>query len=494
MAQSIGLPVSRLIRVTVDLTPLPVAVANFNTQLVIGDSNVLDTVERLRSYDTLNAVAADFGTTAPEYKAATLYFGQSPQPDTLFIGRWAAGPTAGMNVGGPLTAAQMLLSNWTGIINGSFRVTIDGAAPVTISTLNFTGAINLNGVATIIDTALTAATVTWDGSQFRIISNTTGPTSAVSYLTSTGTGTDLSPLLKMTATTSQKLVAGMASETLLNAITTLDGLTTYWYFLTLATTTVVTHQNYLDIAGYVEGSANKHMLGIATNEAASLVQPDSSSIGALLKIAGYTRSAAQYSSTNPYAMTSLFGRACTVDFEGTNTTITLMWKREPGVDPEFLGSTGADALDSSNYNYLAQFTTGTSIIVNGKTASGFYIDEVWGTDWFANAIQTALFNELYSANKVPQTDAGVNDLVTVAEAACDQAVTNGLLAPGVWTSSGFGSLDEGDTLTSGYYVYALPVAKQSAADRAARKSPLIQIAAKLAGAIHTVDVLLTVNR
>ena len=64
----------------------------------------------------------------------------------------------------------------------------------------------------------------------------------------------------------------------------------------------------------------------------------------------------------------------------------------------------------------------------------------------------------------------------------------------MWNSSGFGKLAEGDSLTSGYYLYAAPIGLQPVADRAARKSPLIQVAAKLAGAIHTVDVLLTVNR
>jgi hypothetical protein len=52
----------------------------------------------------------------------------------------------------------------------------------------------------------------------------------------------------------------------------------------------------------------------------------------------------------------------------------------------------------------------------------------------------------------------------------------------------------GQTLSKGYYVYAPSVASQSAAARAARQAPVIQAAVKLAGAIHSVNVLVNVNQ
>jgi len=69
-----------------------------------------------------------------------------------------------------------------------------------------------------------------------------------------------------------------------------------------------------------------------------------------------------------------------------------------------------------------------------------------------------------------------------------------MCAPGVWQGSPFGSLQTGDTLTSGYYIYYPLIATQSAADRATRKSVPFQIGLKLAGAIHRVDLLINVNR
>ena len=84
-----GLPVSRLINVTINMSPLAAQGANLNTALLLGSSAVIDTGERMRSYGGIDAVAADFGMTAPEYRAALLYFQQTPQPSQSTS---AAGP------------------------------------------------------------------------------------------------------------------------------------------------------------------------------------------------------------------------------------------------------------------------------------------------------------------------------------------------------------------------------------------------------------------
>jgi hypothetical protein len=58
-----GLSVSRLVNVTINLSPLAPARRGFGTLLILGDSNVIDTSERLRAYTAIEGVALDFGTT-----------------------------------------------------------------------------------------------------------------------------------------------------------------------------------------------------------------------------------------------------------------------------------------------------------------------------------------------------------------------------------------------------------------------------------------------
>lgn len=168
-----ALSVSRLVRVAINLSPIAAARRSFGILMIAGDSTVINGLERFRSYDTIEGVALDFGINAPEYKAAALYFGQTPKPKTLMIGRWIRTASPGLNIGGLLTASQQAISNWTSISNGTFVITVDGVSH-NVSGLDFTLQTNLNGVASVISAALTGSTCTWDGSKFTITATSTG--------------------------------------------------------------------------------------------------------------------------------------------------------------------------------------------------------------------------------------------------------------------------------------------------------------------------------
>ena len=487
-----GLPVSRLISASVSLNVQGAAFANLNSLLIIGDSDVIDTDTRIETFGSLNDVAALFGTTAPEYEAAALFFGQAPQPTQLYIGRWAQAATSGRNFGGILSASQKLLSAWTSITTGAFHIPVDGVTK-TVSSLDFSAATNLNDVASIIDSSLTGASVTWDGNRFVIKSDSTGAASVVGYASAPGTGVDISDMLKLQQADGARLVAGVVAETALQALTKIDGMTTYFYGVMFASTHLV-DADRVAIAGYVQGAALPHLFGITVSDTGAIDPTDTTDVGSVLAAAGYTRTFGQYSQT-PYAVASAFGRLLTVDFDANNSVISLMYKQEPGVTAETLTSEHAAALDAKRYNYFVNYDNNTAILQNGACFGQAYIDEIFGTDWLSNRIQTDVFNVLYgSGSKVPQTDAGNALLAAAITSSCAAAVNNGLLAPGTWTGDSFGQLKNGDFMSTGFYVYVPPVSQQATADRAARKSVAFQVAAKLAGAVDTVDISINVNR
>ncbi len=488
-----GLPVSRLIDVTINMSPLAAQGANLNTALILGASAVIDTGERMRSYGTIDAVATDFGTTAPEYLAALLYFQQTPQPSQLYIGRWAKTATSGSLRGAALSAAQKDITVWKAVTAGSFKVTID-ATVKTLSALDFSGVTNLNGVATIITTALAGATCAWNGAQFVITSPTTGATSKVSYATPTGSGTDISAMLGLTSGLASTPVDGIVAETPDAAVALfLDRFSNKFLGLKFADTGL-TNAQHTAVANLIEAD-QRHIYGATTQEPTTLDSTSTADLASTFKALGLKYSFVQFSSSSPYAAASLFGRLLTTDFNANNTTITLMYKQEPGIVPETLTSSQADTLQSKRCNVFVTYNNDTAIIQYGVTPSGIYIDSVYNSIWFQNRVQTDVYNLLYqSLTKIPQTDAGNALIAATIEAACAAAVNNGYLAPGVWNSGGFGALKQGDTLAKGYYVYAPPIALQSQADREARKSVSFQVAAKEAGAIHSVDILVNVNR
>ncbi|WP_186057635.1 DUF3383 domain-containing protein [Burkholderia gladioli] len=488
-----ALPVARLISVAVTLTALAAQGANLNTALLLGPSDVIDTGERLRSYSGIPDVAEDFGTTAPEYQAATLYFNQSPQPASLLIGRWAKTATAGLLNGGVLSAGQQAIAEWDVITTGAFNITIDGNAKV-ITGLDFSAQTNLNGVATVIGAKLTGATIAWDGSRFVVTSATTGTSSTVSYATAPATGVDISAMLGLTASTASVPANGIAAETPAAAAALfLDQFANQFLGLAFADGTIA-DDDHVAVAQLVEAD-QAHIYGITTQNAQALDPTVTTDLASRLKALALKYSMIQYSSSSAYAVVSALGRLLTVDFNGNSTTLTLMYKQEPGIVAEALTSTQADTLEAKNCNVYVGYDNNTSILQYGVTPSGIFVDSVYNALWFRNDIQTAVYNLLYtSPTKIPQTDAGNAQIAATLSSVCDQAVTNGYLAPGVWNSAGFGAIVQGQTLSKGYYIYTPPIASQSQADREARKSVVFQIAGKEAGAIHSADIAVTVNR
>jgi len=173
-----GLSVGRLIRTTVTLSPLAAQRRGFGTLLIINDSDVISPTERVRTYITLEDVAQDFGTTNPAYLAARLYFGQSPRPQQLQIGRWVSSGSNGFLTCGALSESEQLMTAWTSITDASFSVVLNSGPLLNLSGMDFTGMANLNAVASLITTTMETAggqaVCTWDGERFNFASQLPG--------------------------------------------------------------------------------------------------------------------------------------------------------------------------------------------------------------------------------------------------------------------------------------------------------------------------------
>lgn len=608
-----GLNVSDVINVTVNLSPTAAVFENFGAFLAIGSSNVISTGERIREYTSLTGVEEDFGSVAPEYLAADLFFSQNPQPSFMYVGRWAQTATPGELDGGVLSPTQQLITNFTAVSSGSMFIYIDNVA-ISLTGVSFTTALNLNGVASLLQTALQSVaagtTVVWDAEEqyFVIQSGTTGVTSTVSYaapptasgwvnfaanptagsssividgtsiafvsgtpvgnqvqvgvdlahtlqnlltfvqgstdvnlvkmtyalpnvqtgkfyivsqLTGTagdaytlvgtgtgitvsgatlagGTGTDISAMMNLQSGVASPPVVGIASETPLQAITALDDVAGGAWYGSMFASTALQVADHLAVAGFIEGASTTgrlHLYGVTIQNPSVLSSTVTNDLASQLQTLGYERTCSQYSSSSPYAIASLFGRGFTVDFDANNSVITLKFKQEPGVAAELITETQAATLKAKNCNVFVKYINNTAIIQEGVMAVGYFFDEVMGTDWLRNTCQVNCYNALYtSPTKVPQTDPGTHVLVNAVNAAGVAGVNNGLLAPGQWNAAGFGALNQGDTLSTGFYTYAPPVATQSQADREARKSVPIQMAAKGSGAIHFANISILFNR
>jgi hypothetical protein len=491
-----GLPVSRLIRVTVNLSPLAAQRRGFGVLLVLGDSDVL-AVNEYRTYNTLGEVANDFSLVSNEYLEAQAYFSQTPKPNTIMIGRWARTDSAGRLIGGVLNASEQVMGNWTAVTNGAFKLTVKGVEKA-VGSINLSAETNLNGVATQINTALTAATagvsVVWDGDQFVFSTTDTGADATIGYLFAPAAGTDMSAMLKGTLATGAVVIDGVDAEAPIDAVARAADKSNAWFGLSVTGSTVPTDDQAIAVAGFIEGQDVERIYGVTITETDVLSNLITNDLASRLKELGYNHTVDQYSA-NEHAIASFFGRAFSVNFNANRSTITMMYKQEPGIVAENLDTTQANTLKDKNCNVFVEYENDTAIIQYGKMAGGAYFDEIHGLAWFRNAVQNNVYNLLYqSKTKIPQTDDGQTQIMAGVAQACEEAVNNGLVAPGQWNSDGFGQLQRGDYLDSGYYIYSPPMALQDQSIRESRVSQPIQVAIKLAGAIHEVDVIVDVNR
>lgn len=484
-----ALSVDRVVKVTINLSAKAAGRRNFGALLIAGASGVIDQSERLRSYTGISGVASDFGLDAPEYLAAELFFSQTPRPSILYIGRWIKAAAPASLRGAALTDDEAMLNQWTGIAAGALTVVVDGQSE-TVTDLDFSAAVTLEGIAEIISTALAAhgAACTYDGTRFILTSSTAGAAATIGYASD-----DLADQMKLSATTALLPVPGADAETAKECAVTLADKSGEWYGLTFADPDL-TVDDHLAVAAFVNASAKSRIYGATDTDTRAMDGAWTQDIAACAKAAGVNRILVAYSA-NPYAVVSALARAFTVNFSANRSTITLKFKQLVGITAEGLSETQANALAAKNCNVFAAYDNDTAIFQEGVMAGGAWFDEIHGTDWLQNAVQTECWNLFYqSKTKVPQTDAGVNQVVTRITSVLNQAVSNGLVAAGTWNGDSFGQLEQGDYLPTGYYIYAGLVDDQAQSEREARKAPPIQIAVKLAGAIHSVDIQIDVNR
>lgn len=509
---SLALAISGLINITYTLSPTAAQGQNLNsmmllgsTQLTIGSTTVdiIDTVERYRQYTAASQLLTDgFPSSSPEYLSAVVWFAQWSN-STLLVGKWAKTACPGALRGGAVPAANLatLQAITTGV--GSLKVTINGTL-YTLSTLNFTGVTAFTGVAGVIQTALQAVLAgticSYNPSfqRFEITAPTTGSTSAVSFLQATGSGTDVSALIGGQSSSGGYLVPGQLAESAITAAGLFDNYYGQnWYGLYMIG---VSYTDIQAVSSFIEGTTNKHTFWYTANPANNSLDAGATSSVAISDIASLLagtlqKTWIQYSSTNQYAALAAAAKYFQVNYGGNNTVIDLMYKQEPTITPDQLSATQAATLKTKNYNVFVQYNNNTAIIQWGRNVSGTPFDTIIGLDNLLVTLMVAWYNQLYTQpTKLPQTDAGVHVLVTVAEGILFNFVQNGFLAPGIWNQPGFGQINQGDYLNKGFYVYPNSIASQTVAARATRATPLIQIGVKLAGAIELILSVVNVNQ
>lgn len=282
------------------------------------------------------------------------------------------------------------------------------------------------------------------------------------------------------------------SETLATAITRTAGTVQYFGIMT---TQLESEVDMLAAAAVVQ-ALNKIVFFVQRLSAS--IEPSGSLD--LLRTGGFYKSRGLYYGADNDDDALLFqaayaGRALSTNFSGSNTTQTMHLKDLATIQPDL-------SLDQTSLNKAVAAGADTYPSIQGvpkvfTSGENRFFDQVYNLGWFVGALQVAGFNYLaQTSTKIPQTEAGMDGLKGAYRTICQQAVSNQYSAPGSWTSAiSFGNQEDliSNVAQFGYYIYSSPIATQLQVDREDRKAPLVQIALKEAGALHSSNVVVNVN-
>lgn len=489
-------PLSYTINVSVSTAPSGLGEFNTNTICLFTNEQPLSSEPYIWAVNAQDGIN-EYGTNSLTAKMVQAFF--TPVPNlrsgngqVLIFPYTATNATSGSAT--TVAISSTVLTALKLVSAADLTLTIDGV-DYTCANMNFTKINTVADVVSILQNQYLDCDIdVVDTNKIKFTSRNYGTTSAVALkVTTGGTGTDLygasyfDGANQVTATG-----AAQTGTTLAEAVAQAEEI---GYFGGVLTTQILDNAGIEAAAAAIQAKDHIYFEGVQSLKNIGI-------LGAAIKAAGLkkTRLLAKTdegANTCKIAVATYATIAQSTNYSGAGTALTMNLKELTGVKP--------DGNINSTYYNLAK-ANGVDVYANTEGLScvysfdnGYYTDDATNLLWLKKALEVSGFNYLRKTNtKIPQTEAGMTGLKNAYETRCAQGVTNGVIGTGLeWNDSiPFGDPEDfqRNITEKGYYIYSLPIAKQSQAEREERIAPLVQIAIKLSGAIHSSNVIVQVQR
>lgn len=149
------------------------------------------------------------------------------------------------------------------------------------------------------------------------------------------------------------------------------------------------------------------------------------------------------------------------------------------ITPSLLSSTQKNTLKGININMFLRYA-GKNVTIGGKTLAGEWIDVIRFRDWLKAKMQINVFNVLQTNIKVPFTDNGIG----LIQGAIEKTLLQGQEVGGIARNE----IDSSGQTVEGYTISVPRALDLTEADRNSRVLPNCKYKARLAGAIHLVEI------
>ena len=235
-----------------------------------------------------------------------------------------------------------------------------------------------------------------------------------------------------------------------------------WYGLALAG---ADYTDYDEVAYIIESTEKLFVFSVQSKE-----------IPLKLSRTDYLRTVAIYSnSADEYAHVAWLAEC----FSYAPGSETWAYKTLAGVTVAELTTREMSRLDEENINYYVNCAN-KNITLQGKVIGGEWIDVIRFRDWLKNEMQIRIFELLVKYPKIPYLDDGI----TLVENQMRATLQDGQEAGGIAVTE----FDENEEPVEGFTVTVPKAASLSSAQRATRKLRNCRYTARLAGAIHIVEI------
>ncbi len=399
-----------IVNVDISLQTTPVTVAGFGTPIFASEHRWF--TERVRSYSSIEAVAADIPTNSNEYAAAQGYFSSTPSPDLIKIGRREV-TTITLDVEDN-TAVTTYTATITAPSDTDYPATYTtGAAPegaIAIATaLYAAGGWGAIGDMTVTDgldgtITITAAVGDWT------ISDVSAPTSGadgidILYTTSTETAADMVEAIQAVDDEWYMISSNDHSADFISTATTgmadvIEAKEKLFFFSSQSADSLETYEGDQtptddDVLGWVRKDEKLRTIGIFHQEADTSF-PECNYVG---KFAPFTPG--------------------TIVWTQKNIGVSLSEDPDTG---NVLNSTQLINLAARKSGFI-QSIGGVAAIREGKSAQGERVDVLRFRDFLVARITEAYQIQALNTFVTPYTDSGINTKRSVLETVLQRYVT-----------------------------------------------------------------------
>lgn len=441
----------QIVSVAISLNTTAIAEQSFSDMLIVGP-HALAVGRSMVIEQSSELLEMGMSELDPIYMAARDAFSQIPTVNRIFIGRQQVASVA-LTVGAAPVQGRIytVTLGWKDAFGVPQSITVSHTAGVAPTPTTVAA-----GLVTAVNATAAPVTASNAAGVLTLAGDVPNDPFSVAY---TGAMTRALPT---------------TTETPSVALTAIQAETNDWYGVVI---TSRVQADIMNAAAWVE--SNEKLQG--TSSANPLDYDPANTTGLLYQLFQnqYFRTFAFYHqlASTQYVDAALMAKAFTF-YPGAET-----WslKRLAGVSFDTLTAGQSLAVRNKNGNTFEQFRN-FALTREGKVAAGEWIDVIRFRDWLAEQIKVNVVSSMINADgKVPYTDAGIRIIVAAMRQALDLGVARGGIAPE--------EVDPDDDRVIPSYTISVPASANIAFnDKANRVLNDVKFTARLAGAIHVVNI------